>query len=67
MRDDQSYRLDDPLLDQRQIINYLGISRTQLWRVRRAGDFPTPLNLSQGINRWRLSQLQDWLQRKEQK
>jgi prophage regulatory protein len=66
MRNDQSYRPDDPLLDQRQIINYLGISRTQLWRVRRAGGFPTPLHLSQGISRWRLSQLQDWLQQKEQ-
>ena len=62
---DQSQMRRDRALDQRQIITYLGISRTQFWRVRRAGDFPTPLHLSQGICRWRRSQLQEWLQRKE--
>lgn len=65
MRNDNFHRPDDPLLDQRQIINYLGISRTQLWRVRRTGDFPAPLHLSPGICRWRQSQLLEWLRRKE--
>ena len=55
---------DDPLLDQKQIIAYLGMSRTQFWRIRRTGDFPSPLQLTQGIRRWRRSQLVQWLHAK---
>jgi predicted DNA-binding transcriptional regulator AlpA len=66
MRNDQAYQPDDPLLDQTQIIAYLQISRTQFWRVRGSGDFPKPLQLSQGVSRWRQSQLLEWLRRKEQ-
>lgn len=64
MSQDQPYRPDDPLLNLDQIIDYLNISRTQFWRLRGAGDFPEPLRLSKGIRRWKLSQLQDWLNRK---
>ena len=66
MQNDQTYLADDPLLDQTQIIAYLQISRTQFWRVRCSGDFPKPLQLSRGVSRWRLSQLLEWLRRKEQ-
>jgi predicted DNA-binding transcriptional regulator AlpA len=56
---------DDQLFSQRQITTQFGISRTQLWRLRRAGGFPPPLQLSVGIQRWRRSDILSWLKTRE--
>ncbi|QIG52535.1 AlpA family phage regulatory protein [Nordella sp. HKS 07] len=38
-----------------------GISRSTLWRLRRAKDFPEPIKLSPGRNAWFRSEYKAWL------
>jgi predicted DNA-binding transcriptional regulator AlpA len=42
----------------------LKVSRTTLWRMVKAGDFPPPLNISKGVKGWRLSTVHEWLNQK---
>lgn len=45
----------------------LGISRTQLARLRARGDFPEPIRLSPGVVAWRASDVQAWIDSKAEK
>lgn len=36
------------------------VSPATLWRQIRAGKFPKPLKLSQGVTAWRLADLEAW-------
>jgi predicted DNA-binding transcriptional regulator AlpA len=58
---------EDLLFSQRQITSQFGISRTQLWRLRRTGNFPPPLQLSVGIQRWRRTDILAWLKSRERR
>jgi len=33
---------------EKQLIEKLGLSRSTLWRMRRAGEFPNPVHISKG-------------------
>ena len=39
----------------------LKVSRTTLWRMVKAGDFPPPMQVSKGIKAWKLSTVHEWL------
>lgn len=38
------------------------MSRTTLWRLRRSGAFPPPIQLSPGLIGWRRSDLEAWFE-----
>lgn len=42
-----------------------GLSRTTIWRLEKAGNFPKRVKLSAGAIGWRLSEVMDWLNSRE--
>lgn len=42
----------------------LDISESTLWRWRKAGLIPKPMNLGPRIVGWRIDDIQDWLDKK---
>ncbi len=50
----------DQLLCQREVAALLGVSRCQVWRLRRDTDFPRPILLTPSIQRWSRIDLLDW-------
>ena len=43
----------------------LKVSRTTLWRMVKAGDFPAPMQVSKGIKAWKLSTVHEWLNKQQ--
>ena len=39
----------------------LGLSRTTIWRLRRAGEFPQPIRLSANAVGWPVHVIDEWL------
>ena len=39
----------------------LGLSRTTIWRLRRAGEFPQPIRLSANAVGWPVHLIDEWL------
>ena len=52
----------DPVayLSDRQLAMRYGVSRATIWRWPDARGFPTPIKLSPGCTRWRLSDVIQW-------
>jgi len=48
-------------LSQKEITIKLGISISTLWRLRRAGDFPEPVRVSERRVVWRLGDVENYL------
>ncbi len=48
------------LMDVKQVASLLKVCEATVYRWRRDGDFPPPLKLGSS-NRWRLSDIEDWL------
>ena len=44
--------MSERLLTERDIRARLKVSRSTLWRMRRRGEFPEPLEISAGCKRW---------------
>lgn len=55
----------DQILSPRQISQRLGLSKTTIWRLQRAGKFPAPVRLSPGRVGWRESVIDGWLRDRE--
>jgi len=51
----------DCLLSWPEVQRAIGLSRPQIWRLRRDGNFPAPLRLSTHRVGWRVSELRAWL------
>lgn len=51
----------EPLLRVTEVEKLVGLSRTTIWRMRRDGLFPQPLQYSPGKQVWRESQITAWL------
>jgi prophage regulatory protein len=49
------------ILNQRDILASLGVSKTTLWRMINAGTFPTPLKLGERLNGWKVETFEQWL------
>jgi len=47
-------------LSDRQIATRFGVSRCTPWRWVERGQFPSPVQLSPGCTRWRLSDVEKW-------
>ena len=49
------------ILNQRDILAALGVSKTTLWRMIKAGTFPQPLKIGERLNGWRVETFEGWL------
>jgi len=50
------------LLRERQVLDLVSFSRSTLWRLVRAGEFPGPYKLSDGITVWRADEVYQWVE-----
>ena len=55
------------ILSQKEITIKLGISHTTLWRLRRSGDFPQPIQLSLRRIGWRQDEVEEYLKSRQAK
>ena len=53
--------LDDRLLRREDVEELTGISRSALYRMMRAGEFPEPIRIGPRAVRWRQSELREFL------
>ncbi len=51
----------DRLLKTSEVAKLLSLSRVTIFRLRRDGKFPEPLKMSQRCNRWRLSDIEEFM------
>lgn len=49
------------ILNQRDILASLGVSKTTLWRMINAGTFPAPLKIGERLNGWKVETFEQWL------
>jgi len=52
---------DTGFLRQRQVLAFVPISKSTLWRHVRARSFPSPVKLSAGITAWRAEDVRRWI------
>jgi prophage regulatory protein len=53
---------DRPLLNERDLVEWLGVSRVTLWKWRRRdATFPRPVILGTSVMRWRREEVEQWL------
>ncbi len=53
------------LMRQRDLMEFMKISRSTLWRMMRHKDFPKPVVLM-GLKRWRTEDLESWLRARQE-
>lgn len=53
--------LKDQIIRPRNIPSFTGLSKTTIWRLERAGNFPKRVKLSAGAVGYHLSDVQAWL------
>ena len=56
----------DKILRPRQVCEAIGLSRTSLWRLCRANEFPAAVRLSRNAVGWPSSVVQRWISEREQ-
>ena len=52
---------DTGFLRQRQVLAFVPISKSTLWRQVRARSFPSPVKLSAGVTAWRAEDVRRWI------
>ena len=53
------------ILRRKQVCAKTGMSYSSIWRLERAGKFPSRIRLSVGIVGWRDTEIEDWLASRE--
>ena len=56
---------DAQMLSRRDLVSLTGLSATTIWRLRRCGHIPAPLQLSPGRIGWRRSEVLAWLEARQ--
>ena len=51
----------DRLVSMKEVEEWTGLTRTNIYRMRKAGEFPEPLLIGPNTIRWRESTLAAWL------
>jgi predicted DNA-binding transcriptional regulator AlpA len=46
----------------KDLIMYLTLSQSTIWRKVRAGEFPQPIKLSEAVTAWKTSDVRAWIQ-----
>ena len=54
----------DRIVRSRELRNFVGLSRSTIWRLERAGLFPHHIRLGPRAIGWRLSEILGWLNRR---
>ena len=54
--------LPPDILRFKDVCKTTSLSRTTLWRLRRTGTFPPPIQLSPGLIGWRRSDIDTWFE-----
>lgn len=49
------------LLDAVDLQAILGVSRTTLWRMTKAGEFPNPIKITANLTRWHRAEVDQWI------
>ncbi len=52
---------DTGFLRQRQVLAFVPISKSTLWRQVRARSFPSPVKLSARVTAWRAEDVRQWI------
>ena len=55
----------DKFIAAREVADRIGLSRTTLHRMVKAGSFPPPVQMGQRAVRWREREIAEWLESKE--
>ena len=50
------------LITQKQVVDLVGVSRTTIWRLERAGQFPRRVQVSTKAVRWHQAEILDWIE-----
>jgi predicted DNA-binding transcriptional regulator AlpA len=50
----------------RAVVEMTGLSRTTLWRLGRAGEFPTPIRISAGRVGYLIEDVEAWIAEKKE-
>ncbi len=50
---------DDTLISLRSVLPMIQVSRTTLWRMINAGQFPQPIRIGTRLNRWHLGAVRE--------
>ena len=58
-------RRHDRIIRPAELADRFGVSRQTLWRMRRRGDLPRPLQISSNVVGWRQSTVDRWLEARE--
>lgn len=56
----------EALMNQRDLMEFMKISRATLWRMQKKADFPKPVILMNGSKRWHQEEIYLWLEAKKQ-
>lgn len=54
--------MDLKLLTQKQVTDLIGLSRTTIWRLERAGKFPRRRQVSTKAVRWNQAEIFEWIE-----
>ena len=54
--------MDDRLLSRKQVEKLTGLGRSTIYRLMRAGEFPTPIRIGGRAVRWPASELREFLE-----
>jgi excisionase family DNA binding protein len=55
---------DDRMLKVSELAKFLGVSQSTIYRWLEAGKLPQPYELGESAVRWRLSEINQWLEEK---
>ena len=53
--------MEDRLLNRAEVERRVGLRRSALYRLMRAGQFPVPLKIGPRAVRWPSSEIEEWL------
>ena len=53
------------ILRWRQVFEIIGLSRTQIWRLEKSGNFPKRIQLSKNSVGWDSNEVQEWIQNRK--
>ena len=52
---------DERLLRVKEVASLIGVSRSTIYRMVEAGQFPQPIRIGPRASRWRLSEVLEWM------
>ena len=60
-----THHLSDTYLKRQQLEAKFDVSRATIYRWTKAGNFPSGIHLGQNMVRWKVSDIEAWLEEKE--